>query len=166
MFTLFVSPLCPVPIPSRFLSLENLFFQTNSNPASGSHWSDLYYYILKVLSVLKLHVKGIYSMQSLCLALFTWHDIYEIHQYCCKYQKFISLLSNSPLCEHASLAYSLVKGHFCLYLVFGIMNEVAVNICMLVFTGHVFISLGWIPKWYCVKCLFNFIYETVKLFPK
>ena len=48
----------PHPFKISVIRKSFLFPSVTPNPASGSHWSDLYYYILQVLSVLKLHVKG------------------------------------------------------------------------------------------------------------
>ena len=49
----------PHPFKISVIRKSFLFSSVTPNPFSGSHWSDLYYYILKVLSVLKLHVKGV-----------------------------------------------------------------------------------------------------------
>lgn len=68
-----------------------LFPSVTPNPASGSHWSDLYYYILQVLSVLKLHVKGIlyYAVFVSGIVYLTWYlwdssvllQVSEVHFY-------------------------------------------------------------------------------------
>ena len=81
--------LYPTEWNSKFWAF--LFPSVTPNPASGSHWSDLYYYILQVLSVLKLHVKGIlyYAVFVSGIVYLTWYlwdssvllQVSEVHFY-------------------------------------------------------------------------------------